>query len=262
MAVTNGTSRLWIRTLDSLTARELQDTDGARLPFWSPDSRSLGFFTNGDLRRIDVAGGAAAVLARAPDPRGGAWNADGTIVFSPGGVRSPAARERLRWNASTAHQTGRRAKPAIDGLSSCLTVARSSTTVRDAPTPSTSRRWIDPTTRSEWSTHSPRPCTSLGRETARDTSSGSCATRWWPSRSIRHRPSSRDPSYPCPAPRTSPRSRGTGRASVTVSNDGTLLYSTGGSRYQLAWFRPDGTALGTVGRDRSVRRAAIVPRRR
>ncbi len=83
VAVTNGTPRLWIRALESLTARELQDTDGAKLPFWSPDSRSLGFFTNGDLRRIDVAGGAATVLARAPDPRGGAWNASGTIVFSP-----------------------------------------------------------------------------------------------------------------------------------------------------------------------------------
>jgi hypothetical protein len=40
---------------------------------------------------------------------------------------------------------------------------------------------------------------------------------------------------------------GTGRSSVTVSNDGTLLYQTGGSRYQLGWFSPDGTALGTVG---------------
>jgi dipeptidyl aminopeptidase/acylaminoacyl peptidase len=40
---------------------------------------------------------------------------------------------------------------------------------------------------------------------------------------------------------------GTSRTNMTVSNDGTLLYGTGGSRYQLAWFRPDGTALGTVG---------------
>ena len=40
---------------------------------------------------------------------------------------------------------------------------------------------------------------------------------------------------------------GTHRANVTVSNDGTLLYSTGGSRYQLTWFRRDGSPLGTVG---------------
>ena len=86
VAVTNGTPRLWIRALDSLTARELQDTDGARLPFWSPDSRAIGFFTSSDLRRIDVSGAAAAVLARALDPRGGTWNADGTIVFSPNAV--------------------------------------------------------------------------------------------------------------------------------------------------------------------------------
>jgi hypothetical protein len=86
VAVTNGTPRLWIRALDSLTARELQDTDGAKLPFWSPDSRAIGFFTSSDLRRIDVSGAAPIVIARALDSRGGTWNADGTIVFSPNSV--------------------------------------------------------------------------------------------------------------------------------------------------------------------------------
>jgi eukaryotic-like serine/threonine-protein kinase len=46
VAVTNGTPRLWIRPLSSLTARELQDTEGAKQPFWSPDSRAIGFFTS------------------------------------------------------------------------------------------------------------------------------------------------------------------------------------------------------------------------
>ena len=68
MAVTNGTPRLWIRPLDSLTARELPDTDGARFPFWSPDSSSIGFFTSIELRRIDVSGAEAVILARALDP--------------------------------------------------------------------------------------------------------------------------------------------------------------------------------------------------
>ena len=82
VAVTKGTPRLWIRSLDSLDARELQDTDGAKLPFWSPDSRAIGFFASGELRRVDVTGATVRTLAPAPEPRGGAWGIDGIIVFS------------------------------------------------------------------------------------------------------------------------------------------------------------------------------------
>jgi len=89
VAVTNGTPRLWVRTLDSLTARELPDTDGAMSPFWSPDSSSIGFFTRTDVRRIDLSGGQAVVLGRAFDSRGGTWNRDGTIVFGPNSVGPP-----------------------------------------------------------------------------------------------------------------------------------------------------------------------------
>src|SRR4029453_11899643 len=48
---------LWVRALDSQAAHELPGTVGAAFPFWSPDSRSLGFFASGKLRRIDIAGG-------------------------------------------------------------------------------------------------------------------------------------------------------------------------------------------------------------
>jgi eukaryotic-like serine/threonine-protein kinase len=78
-----GTLRLWVRPLESLTARELPGTDGAVYPFWAPDGRSLGFFANGRLNRIDVSGGLPTDLAGAPVPRGGAWSADGTILFQP-----------------------------------------------------------------------------------------------------------------------------------------------------------------------------------
>ncbi len=54
------------------------------MPFWSPDSRSIGFFANGELKRIDLAEGFVRTLAPAPNPRNGTWNRDGTIVF--GGV--------------------------------------------------------------------------------------------------------------------------------------------------------------------------------
>ena len=78
-----GASTLWVRALDSLAARSLPGTDNARYPFWSPDNGSLGFFADGKLKRIDVAGGPAIALCDSPDPRGGTWNDDGAILFEP-----------------------------------------------------------------------------------------------------------------------------------------------------------------------------------
>src|SRR5262249_49863274 len=53
---------VWVRPLDSLTAKPLPDTEGATLPFWSPDSRLIGFFAQGRLKKIDASGGPAEAL--------------------------------------------------------------------------------------------------------------------------------------------------------------------------------------------------------
>ena len=93
-ARSNGKSQLWIRPLDSPAAQPLGGTENAQFPFWSPDSKSIGFFADRKLKRIDVAGGAAVPIAEAPTPRGGAWGPDGTIVYSPsnpGGLQRVAA---------------------------------------------------------------------------------------------------------------------------------------------------------------------------
>ena len=74
-------SRLWVRSLDTGEQRPLKGTDGATYPFWSPDSRSIGFFADQGLQRIDL-DGAVRYLARAPVGAGGTWNDDGIIVFS------------------------------------------------------------------------------------------------------------------------------------------------------------------------------------
>ena len=80
----SGDTTLWVRPLTAVDARQLPGTEGASFPFWSPDSRSIGFFAGGKLRKIDAAGGPAQTLADAStDPRGGAWMGDGTIIFSP-----------------------------------------------------------------------------------------------------------------------------------------------------------------------------------
>ncbi len=77
-----GQPRLWLRTLDSLEARPLPGTERATTPFWSPDSRSIGFFADSKLERTDIDGGSAQTLAPAPAGLGGAWNRAGTILVS------------------------------------------------------------------------------------------------------------------------------------------------------------------------------------
>jgi eukaryotic-like serine/threonine-protein kinase len=84
---TEGKQLLWVRTLGAITAQPLAGTDDATYPFWSPDSRLVGFFAQGKLKKIDVSGGPPQTLADAPNGRGGTWNRDGVIVFAPDGFR-------------------------------------------------------------------------------------------------------------------------------------------------------------------------------
>jgi len=80
-------SRLWLRPLDGNAAEPLAGTEDGALPFWSPDSRSISFFSTGDrkLKRVDVTG--RVVLTVCEDPQGfgggGSWNGDGVILFAP-----------------------------------------------------------------------------------------------------------------------------------------------------------------------------------
>jgi eukaryotic-like serine/threonine-protein kinase len=84
-AVGSAGQQLWLRSLDTPVAAPIAGTEGAIAPhpFWSPDSRSIGFFAGGKLKRIDVSGGLPQTLADAPDGLGGTWSAEGVILFSP-----------------------------------------------------------------------------------------------------------------------------------------------------------------------------------
>jgi serine/threonine protein kinase/Tol biopolymer transport system component len=78
-----GRQTLWIRPISSDQPVQLAGTDGAIYPFWSPDSRSIGFFAGGKLKRVDINGSPALTLADAQTGRGGAWSPQGVIVFAP-----------------------------------------------------------------------------------------------------------------------------------------------------------------------------------
>ena len=80
-AVAGGPSKLYVRSLHQLEARQLAGTDGAKQPFWSPDARSLAYFSRGKLMKVSLDGGAPVQLCDAPDGRGGSWSATGVIVF-------------------------------------------------------------------------------------------------------------------------------------------------------------------------------------
>ena len=82
-AVPGQASVLWLRSLESLTARPLPGTEGAQFPFWSPDSRFIGFFAGGMLKKVDLSGGPAVALCAAPNGYGGSWSTEGAIVFAP-----------------------------------------------------------------------------------------------------------------------------------------------------------------------------------
>jgi eukaryotic-like serine/threonine-protein kinase len=80
----DGVSKLWLRSLSTTTTQPLAGTEGAAKPFWSPDSRSIGFFAGNALQRIDTAGGAPQTLVPISLPAGGTWGADNTLLFATG----------------------------------------------------------------------------------------------------------------------------------------------------------------------------------
>jgi len=100
---------LWVRSLDGLAAQPLAGTEGARFPFWSPDSKSIAFFADGKLKKIESGGGAVIPLADVQTGRGGSWNQDDVIIFgtnplteiqrvpSAGGSPTPVSKEQGRF---------------------------------------------------------------------------------------------------------------------------------------------------------------------
>jgi Tol biopolymer transport system component len=82
-AGSGGHTMLHLRGLDSKTTQELAGTEGASYPFWSPDGRYIGFFSDRKLKKVPAGGGTVVSLCDVVDGRGASWGAKGVIVFSP-----------------------------------------------------------------------------------------------------------------------------------------------------------------------------------
>jgi hypothetical protein len=79
--------QLWLRPVGSIASQAVPGTEGAAFPFWSPDSRFIGFFAGGKLKKVASSGGPPIVLCEAAaGGRGGTWNRDNVIVFAPVGA--------------------------------------------------------------------------------------------------------------------------------------------------------------------------------
>jgi len=78
-----GRTRLHLRSVATGEDRAIDGTDQATLPFWSPDSSSLGFFAEGKLKTVDLGSSAVRTIADAPLGRGASWNRDNQIIFTP-----------------------------------------------------------------------------------------------------------------------------------------------------------------------------------
>jgi serine/threonine protein kinase len=111
----DGKNTLWVRALSSSIAQQLNSTDDASYPFWSPDGNRIGFFAEGKLKTADRAGGGVHILCESPLGLGGSWSSNGTIVFAshpvgplyriPSAGGSPASVTRIaREHTSQAHR--------------------------------------------------------------------------------------------------------------------------------------------------------------
>jgi Tol biopolymer transport system component len=74
---------LYVRELEAAEARTIPGTEDAAFPFWAPDGLSVGYFTDSQMKRVDLSGGFPISICDVTNGRGGTWNQEGLIIFSP-----------------------------------------------------------------------------------------------------------------------------------------------------------------------------------
>ena len=96
---------LFVQRVGSSSVTPLPGTQGASYPFWSPDGAYVGFFANGKLQKMAIAGGTPQVLATALAGRGGSWGSKGVIIYAPDAAKSDLAHQ-CRWDGDGAGHQG------------------------------------------------------------------------------------------------------------------------------------------------------------
>jgi len=266
VATSSGSPKLWVQALDSTVARELPGTENAQFPFWSPNSKSLGFFANSRLQRLDLVGGSPVTLAPAPNGRGGAWSSRGIIVFAPnsatglwkvgenGGPVTPLTavdqakgENTHRWPLFL--QDGQRfiyyvrGEKAESGLLyvSSLERPQEKALVLKGMSANAGAVWNLPAVYSPAYGQHPEYLYWLRERTLMAQPFDS-----------RHARLLGD-AVPVPGAEAISSAAGIVRSSFSVSNDGTILFATGSDRYQLTWLNREGKVQSTVGQpDRYV----------
>jgi WD40 repeat protein len=261
VAASSGSPKLWIQALDSTVARELPGTGNAQFPFWSPNSKSLGFFANSRLQRLDLAGGPPVTLAPAPNGRGGAWSSRGIIVFAP--------------NAATGlWKVGENGGPVTP--LTAVDQAKGENTHRWPLFLQDGQRFIyyvrgeEADSGSFYVSSLERPqekalvLRGMSASAAYSPAHGKHPEYlyWLREHTLMAQPfdsqHARLSGDAAPVPGAEAISSislapGNVRSSVSVANDGTILFGTGSDRYQLTWLNREGKVQSTVGQpDRYV----------
>jgi hypothetical protein len=250
LAHASGVDRLFVRPLDAATSRELAGTEGATYPFWSPDSRFVGFFAEGKLKRVDVASGLPTVICNVGSGRGGTWNEDGTILFNSvndgplmrvparGGTPVPTT------EVDTAHKEDSHRFPYfLPGGRRFLYYIR-------AANPEVQGIYLGSLDRPQEKIHLAKSLTAAVFAPARNGQPPYLAwvtdgTLMIQPFDVAHAKLTSDPVPFAERIRFNPAGR---NADVSVSSDGTLVYGSNTTpSHQLTWFSRDGNVLGKIG---------------
>jgi eukaryotic-like serine/threonine-protein kinase len=251
VASSAGSPRLWVRSLDSTVARELSGTEGAQFPFWSPDSRSLGFFANGKLQRLELAGGPTANLADTLNGRGGAWSSQGIILFSPS-ASSSLLQVAATGGPVTALTTLDRARGEnTHRWPLFLPDGRHLLYLVRGDTPHINGIYLTSLERPREKT--PILETSMAAAYSPAHGKHPAYLYWVRQQTLLAQPFDTEhaqfsgEAVPVPGAHIVALAPGFGRSSFSVSNDGVVLFGTGSDRYQLSWLNREGKLLSTVG---------------
>ena len=257
-AISDNEPRLWIRDLDSLEARLIPTSEGARFPFWSPDSRSVGFFAGSDLKRVEAAGGPVGTVAAGAvvhaAARGASWSREDLILFSAFAAAPlsavPAAggpvEQVTRLDRTNGEHSHRWPFFLPDGrhyLYTSLTATRGESGAYWAELGSDNRRRVS---------------------TAVSNAAYASGHLFFMTEQIlmaqRFNPTTGETSGdPFPVAEGVLFTALNLLGAFSVSEEGLLLYAAGGADPPLTWYDRGGSTLGTVGPPSSVHSVAISP---